>query len=32
MSLSEILKMSLKQQSPVIVKETIVKEQPKDMK
>lgn len=32
MSLSEILKMSMKQQSPVIVKETIVKEQPKEVK
>ena len=30
MSLSEILKMSMKQQSPVIIKETILKEQPND--
>ena len=32
MSLSEILKMSMKQQSPVIVKETILKEQPNEVK
>ena len=32
MSLSEILKMSMKQQSPVIVKETILKEHPTDVK
>ena len=31
MSLSEILKMRMKQQSPVIVKETILKEQPNDV-
>ena len=31
MSLSEILKMSMKQQSPVIIKETILKEQPNDV-
>ena len=32
MSLSEILKMSMKQQSPVIIKETILKEQPNEVK
>ena len=31
MSLSEILKMSMKQQSPVIIKETILKEQPNEV-
>ena len=32
MSLSEILKMSMKQQSPVIIKETILKQQPNEVK